>query len=136
VVWAAAWFWWFRDDPARHPAVDSNELAWIHGDGAVPAHVSTPWGHLLRSRNLYAICAMYFTYGYGLYFYFTWLPTYLIRVLGFSLLAGGLFAALPFALAGVADLVGGWLTDRLARARGLRIARCGLGFAAFLTCAA
>ena len=40
----------------------------------------------MRSKNLYAICGMYFAYGYGLYFYFTWLPTYLIRVLGFSVL--------------------------------------------------
>jgi nitrate/nitrite transporter NarK len=79
---------------------------------------------------------MYFTFGYGLYFYFTWLPTFLIRVLGFSLFAGGVFAALPFVLAGLADLAGGWLTDELARRSGLRAARCGLGFAAFFTSAA
>src|SRR5438093_11357275 len=90
----------------------------------------------MRNPNLYAICGMYFAFGYGLYFYFTWLPTYLIRVLGFSVRAGGLFAALPFLLAGLADLAGGRLTDHLARTRGLRAARCGLGFAAFLTCAA
>ena len=75
---------------------------------------------------------MYFTYGYGLYFYFTWLPTYLIRELGFSVLNGGLLAGLPFLCAGLANLVGGWLTDVLARERGLRVARCGLGFASFL----
>src|SRR5439155_5663622 len=34
------------------------------------------------------------------------------------------------------DLAGGWLTDWLARTHGLRVARCGLGFAAFFTCAA
>jgi nitrate/nitrite transporter NarK len=98
--------------------------------------LETPWRTLLTSRNLLAICAMYFAFGYGLYFYFTWLPTYLIRVLGFSLFAGGLFAALPFALAGMADLLGGWLTDRLARERGLRAARCGLGCCAFFGSAA
>jgi nitrate/nitrite transporter NarK len=78
---------------------------------------------------------MYFAFGYGLYFYFTWLPTYLIRELGFSVLAGGLLSALPFALAGIADLAGGRLSDRLARTRGLRVARSGLGFFAFGTCA-
>src|ERR1700704_457187 len=76
---------------------------------------------------------MYFTYGYGLYFYFTWLPTYLIRVLGFSMLSGGLLAGLPFLCAGIANLAGGWLTDALARTHGLRTARCSLGFAAFLS---
>jgi ACS family glucarate transporter-like MFS transporter len=136
ILWAAAWFAWFRDDPARHPSVDAAELSWIQ-DGAVPAgQAETPWRVLLRSRNLYAICAMYFTYGYGLYFYFTWLPTYLIRVLGFSVVSGGLLSGLPFVFAGAANLAGGWLTDFLARTRGLRTARCHLGFASFLTGAA
>jgi len=96
----------------------------------------TPWRQLLASRSVWAICAMYFAYGYGLYFYLTWLPTFLIRELGFSALGGGLLASLPFLLAGIADVVGGWLTDWLARSRGLRVARCGLGGASFLTTAA
>ena len=77
---------------------------------------------------------MYFAFGYGLYFYFTWLPTYLIRVLGFSALDGGLLAGLPFVLAGAADLAGGWLTDRLCLTRGLRVGRCHLGFVSFVLC--
>ncbi len=136
LVWAAAWFAWFRDTPSQHPSVSEAELAWIRSDGAAVdahGHGSTPWALLLRSRNLYAICAMYFTYGYGLYFYFTWLPTYLIRVLGFSVVSGGLLSGLPFFFAGAANLLGGWLTDVLARKRGLRAARCGLGFASFFT---
>ncbi len=144
--WAAAWFAWYRDSPSGHADVNAEELAWIRQDSAIsesrsptpesrPA-VATPWGVLLRSRNLYAICAMYFAFGYGLYFYFTWLPTYLIKVLGFSRLATGFFGSLPFLLAGIADLVGGWLTDAWTRRHGLRAGRCYLGFAAFLTCAA
>ena len=144
LAWAAAWFVWFRDDPARHPSVGSAELQWIRQDDALRrdslTHVKdreeTPWAALLGSRNLYLICAMYFTYGYGLYFYFTWLPTYLIRVLGFSALSGGLLAGLPFLCAGIANLAGGWLTDVLARTPGLRAARCGLGFASFFAGAA
>jgi nitrate/nitrite transporter NarK len=133
LVWAAAWYWWFRDDPATHRSVNAEELAWIQRDGVVTTHGTPPWGTLLRSPTLWAICAMYFTYGYGLYFYFTWLPTYLIRVLGFSLVSGGLLSGLPFVFAGAANLLGGWLTDELARTRGLRVARCWLGFGSFLT---
>jgi sugar phosphate permease len=136
LLWAAAWYRWYRDRPAEHRDVNAEELAWIEQDGAAGAADATPWRALLASRNLYAICGMYFAFGYGLYFYFTWLPTYLIRELGFSMLAGGLLSALPFALAGLADLGGGWLTDALARRKGLRTARCGLGCASFLTCAA
>jgi MFS transporter, ACS family, glucarate transporter len=131
IVWAAAWFTWFRDRPEDHPAVDRDELTWIRQDDITPHSGPTPWRALLASRNLYAICAMYFAFGYGLYFYFTWLPTYLTTVLGFSSFSGGLFAALPFLLAGIADLMGGLLTDRLSRSRGLRVGRCYLGCAAF-----
>jgi MFS family permease len=136
VVWAAAWHAWYRDRPEDHPAMTAEELAWIRQDGAVEHAGPTPWRALFAGRNLPAICAMYFAFGYGLYFYFTWLPTYLITVLGFSKFGGGLFAALPFLLAGLADLTGGALTDRLSRAHGLRVGRCYLGCAAFLTGAA
>jgi sugar phosphate permease len=137
LVWAAAWAWWYRDAPSDHPAVNAGELAWIEQDAgpAEPHARATPWRALLSSRSVWAICAMYAAYGYGLYFYLTWLPTYLITELGFSALGGGFFASLPFLLAGIADVVGGWLTDRLARQHGLRVARCGLGFAAFITSA-
>src|SRR5882724_4286843 len=38
VVWAIAWWVWFRDDPADHPAVDAVELAAIReGGGGRPA---------------------------------------------------------------------------------------------------
>jgi len=138
IVWAVAWYRSYRDRPRDHPDVDDAELAWIEQDTG--RHdgmaVRTPWRRLLTSRNLYAICAMYFAFGYGLYFYFTWLPTYLIAELHFSPLAGGVFASLPFLLAGVANLAGGWCTDHLARTRGLRAARVTLGCLAFSTCAA
>ena len=143
LVWAVAWYRSYRDRPADHPDVDPEELAWIRQDAA-PAESGepTPWRQLLTSPNLYAICAMYFTFGYGLYFYFTWLPTYLVQELGFSLtggflatVTGGFFASLPFLLAGAANLAGGWCTDTLARTRGLRTARVTLGFTAFSLCA-
>jgi MFS transporter, ACS family, glucarate transporter len=137
VVWAAAWYWSYRDRPAEHPGVDAAELEWITQDGATPKHaVQTPWAALLTSPNLYAICAMYFALGYGLYFYFTWLPTFLTRELGFSMIGSGFFSSLPFLLAGGANLAGGWYTDHLAQTRGLRTARCTLGAVSFATCAA
>jgi MFS transporter, ACS family, glucarate transporter len=145
IVWAIVWYRSYRDRPSEHPDVDREELAWIEQDRpATPdsqrptpdAAEPTPWRRLLTSPNLYAICAMYFTFGYGLYFYFTWLPTYLIRELQFSLVAGGFFSSLPFLLAGAANITGGWCTDALARTRGLHTARVSLGSTAFAVCAA
>jgi MFS transporter, ACS family, glucarate transporter len=140
LAWAAAWFAWYRDRPEEHPSVNAAELAWIRQDQRGPENPTVcepaPWRALLRSPNLYAICAMYFAFSYGLYFYFTWLPTFLIKELGLSGGASRVLASLPFVLAGIADLAGGWLTDYLSRTRGLRVGRCYLGFASFLTCGA
>jgi nitrate/nitrite transporter NarK len=115
--------------------VSPEELAWIHQDESAAPGTQTrpgvPWKQILINRNIYAICGMYFAFGYGLYFYFTWLPTYLTKALGFSGWAAGFLAGLPFLLAGLADLAGGWLTDLLARAYGLKVARCWLGCVAF-----
>jgi MFS family permease len=142
VFWAIVWYRWFRDDPAAHPAVSASELALIRMDDPVEvtgpsgAGPPVPWRAIATSPNVYAICTMYFAFGYGLYFYFTWLPTYLTQVLGFSTIAGGLLSGLPFVLAGIADVAGGYLTDRLSIRFGLRVGRSWLGAAAFGTCAA
>lgn len=120
VVFAAAFFWWFRDDPHRHSGVNQAELAVIGSDPPAP-HPRVPWRALLRSRNLLALCAMYFGAIYGWYFYLTWLPTYLLRGRGFDLTAVGWLAALPLLGIATGSLAGGALSDVLTRRFGPRI---------------
>jgi sugar phosphate permease len=126
LVWAAAWFWWFRDDPSEHPAVNGAELARIGVETPGP-HAAVPWRRLLHSRALLALCAMYFCAIYGWYFYITWLPTYLLRARGFDLAAVGWLAALPMLAIGAGSLVGGSATDYLARRFGARVGLCAPG---------
>ncbi len=122
VVWAVAWFWWFRDDPHHHPSVDAAEIELIGCDPPAP-HASVPWGVLLRDRNLWALCAMYLFAIYGWYFYLTWLPTYLLRARGFDLKQVGWLAALPLLSIAAGVLIGGWLSDVLSRRWGARLGR-------------
>jgi nitrate/nitrite transporter NarK len=81
----------------------------------------------LRSRNIFFLCAMYFCYGYSLYFYITWLPSYLIKARGFSTGSAGFYSALPWLFGALAFVCGGWVTDRLVARGHHRLARCGLG---------
>jgi sugar phosphate permease len=122
IAWAAAWFWWFRDDPRAHGGVNAAELRLIGHDPAErPGPV--PWRSLLRARSLVALWGMYGFAIYGWYFYITWLPTYLLRARGFDLRQVGWLAALPLLCIAAGVLVGGWSSDVLARTWSTRVGR-------------
>jgi MFS transporter, ACS family, glucarate transporter len=129
VAWAVVWYRWFRDLPSEHPAVNEAELALIQPADVPRVEVThhIPWRTIFTSRNLWTICAMYFAYAYGLYFYLTWLPTYLIKGRGFSPDYAKWYSALPWVFSAFTFWIGGQLTDRLAKTHGLKIARCGVG---------
>ncbi len=129
-IWAFAWYTWFRDTPAEHPAVNAEERAYIehgrvalaHGHGGLDL-----WKRLLANRTVVFLCAMYFTQVYGFYLYITWLPTYLKDSRGFSSFALGILAGLPLTLSAIADVLGGLTTDAMTARFGLRIGRAAVG---------
>jgi ACS family glucarate transporter-like MFS transporter len=122
LLWAVAWFRWFRDDPHRHSGVNAGELQLIGTDPPAP-HGRVPWRGLAGNRSLLALCLMYGAAIYGWYFYITWLPTYLLRARGFDLQQVGWLAALPLLSIGGGVLVGGWASDLLAHRWGARAGR-------------
>jgi nitrate/nitrite transporter NarK len=75
---------------------------------------------------------MYFCYVYTFWIFLTWTPTYLVESRGFSLLASGFFAGLPLLAGAVTNTVGGLVSDRLVRTRGLRFARRATAIAGFV----
>ena len=108
LVWAAAWRTWYHDPP-----------------GAARTHDRALWRALLRSRQTWLLIAMYWCYVWGSWFYFSWFPTFLVRGAGFTEKEMGVLSALPFLLGCCGNLAGGFLSDRLARRYGLKVARCG-----------
>lgn len=127
-VWALAWYRWFRDTPAEHPAVSPAERVFIE-DGIVKDQYppeKTQWKRLLANRTVVCLCLMYFTQTFGNAFYVTWLPTYLAST-GLSVATAAILSGLPLTLSVVADLTGGITTDRAARRLGLRLGRTLVG---------
>ena len=57
VLWAIAWYAWFRDDPRDHRSVNAAEVALI-GTASVERHGPPPWRALFRSRSMPAMCVM------------------------------------------------------------------------------
>jgi MFS family permease len=131
MVWAAAWYWWYRDRPPEHPAVSLAERALLDRRAPDAAEPAVPWSRLARSGNLWAILLMYFSYGYTGYIYITWFPSYLIEARRVPAPLAGLLASVPSLLGLLAKPAGGWWSDRLAARRGLVFGRRAVGICGF-----
>jgi MFS family permease len=70
----------------------------------------------------------YFCFGYGWYFYITWLPTYVREARGVELQKGALLSGIPLFFGGFGCLLSGWLAGWLVR-RGFALARVRRGLA-------
>jgi ACS family glucarate transporter-like MFS transporter len=124
LVWAAIFWWYFRDDPREHRGVDAAELAIIGAPATPPAHGAVPFRALLRNRTVVALCLMYAGTIYGWYFYLTWLPTYLLEGRGFDLKATGWLSAGPLIGIAAGVFLGGLLGDWLPALFGAKRGRC------------
>jgi nitrate/nitrite transporter NarK len=97
-------------------------VALIREGGMATPPRQLQWRSLI-SLNLLWICLMYFCYGYSLYFYLTWLPTYLRDARGFSTNEANVVHTFVLLAAAASTILGGRLTDVLVRRYGLKVGR-------------
>ncbi len=138
LVWAAVWYWYYRDTPAEHRRTNPAERRMIEDSvGIRQAGASAvPWRLILRSSSLWTLSLMYFCYGYSIDIYLDWFPKYLNDHRGFNLKQMGVYASLPLLAGAAGDLLGGWTSDGWAKRSGnLKVARCGVALAGFLLAA-
>jgi len=125
LIWGVVWFTYYRDYPAEHSSVNSEEREMIATalNRTGPANRSVPWKQILTNRQMWLLALMYACYGYSINIYLTWFPKYLVDTYHMNLTTMGVYASLPL-MAGVAgDLLGGWSSDRLVKGMGLAWAR-------------
>jgi MFS transporter, ACS family, glucarate transporter len=134
VIAGAAWWWFARDTPEEDPKVSLSELNIIH-EGIAEKTTDAggiSWSAILSRRDLPALIVTYFGFGYTAWIFFSWFFLYMSQVRGFNLKASALYSMLPFLSMTIGCLGGGVLSDRLTRAYGLRVGRCGLASVAYL----
>ncbi|MBN9118390.1 MAG: MFS transporter [Planctomycetes bacterium] len=119
-AWACGFWLWFRDDPARHPRVNAAELAAMRTSEAPPLADPgpVPWRAVLANRGIVVLCVVMILGAFYTYFFYGWLPTYLMEGRGVSNQLAGWLGSLVIAGSGVGMLVGGWLADRITRVSG------------------
>jgi len=111
LLWVVAWGLNFRDNPADHPRITREELALLRPRGGPTEHVVIPWGPLVR--RMVPVTIVYFCYGWTLWLYFTWLPSFFLHQFKLELSKSALFSSAVF-FAGVGgDVLGGSISDSL-----------------------
>jgi ACS family glucarate transporter-like MFS transporter len=119
VIWAVAFYRWFRDDPAAHPSVNAAELALLPpARETAPVAGPLPWRLLISKASVWLLCMQYACLAYGWWFYVTWLPTYLRNSRGTSIKMSALLAGLPLLMGGVGCLISAALIPRIATSIG------------------
>jgi ACS family glucarate transporter-like MFS transporter len=123
---AGLWWWYARDKPEQHPAVNVQERRLIAADrGGATQRPNTRLIHwpLLRNRNMALLSASYFLDSYVLAMFVFWFFLYLVDERRFSILNSGVFSSLPWIAALILVPAGGRWCDWLSARRGRRVGR-------------
>ena len=133
IAWAILWGWYFRDSPAKHPAITQAELAELpaYATRAEKKKLPVPWGVL--ARRMFPVTVVYFCYGWTLWLYLAWIPAFFLHSYKLDLRNSAFFAAGVFFAGVLGDALGGIVSDRILRKTGNRNkARRNLVVAGFL----
>jgi len=115
-LWAVAFFAWFRDDPADHPAVNAEELALLEGSRVIMTQEGErKWYRSLLTMPVLILVFQYFCFSFVWYFYVTWLPSYLREARHATSVQAATFATLPLLFGGFGSLVAGYAAARVSR---------------------
>jgi MFS family permease len=114
LMWSAVWFWYYRDSPRDHMAVNAAErdliCSTLNGIHSRQTR-AVPWKRIFSSPQMWIISVMYFCYAYNIGMYLVWFPKYLNAQRGYNLREMGMYASLPLLAGTAGDLCGGWISD-------------------------
>lgn len=122
-VISALWWWYARDNPAEHPAINEAEVKLIAANRVAP--VLTPinppgWVRILKDRNILLLTGSYFCSNFVFYSVFSWFYYYAVTVRNFDAETAGYVTSTQWIAGAGGAALGGWLCDHLVRKVGLR----------------
>lgn len=126
LVWAVAWFAWFRNYPGEKTGLPAPAL------DAAGRRPPPPWGKLLLSRGAPALLAQYFASNFTFFLCYSWLLPYLKLQYGLTTAQAGMYASIPLYFGAAANSLSGAVVDTLyrrGRHRASRLAPAIFGFA-------
>jgi sugar phosphate permease len=124
LIWMSVWVWFFRDDPRSHPRITASELASLP-ERSRPAteRAQVPWRRL--APRILPVTAVDFCYGWTLWLFLSWIPSFFFHNFHLDLAHSALFSAAVFMSGVIGDTLGGVVSDRILKRTGnVRRARC------------
>ena len=129
LVWALIWVWYFRDRPADHPAMTAADIAKLP-DREHTATVAVPW--LALARCIMPVTCVDFCYGWTLWLFQSWIPSFFVQNYGLDLDHTALYSAGVLFAGVIGDTLGGIASDFILKRSGnVRLARCSVIIAGF-----
>lgn len=102
------------NDPTLSTTITRGELAEIMEDSDAAGGAAPASGFLacFRQPDIFRYFLTLFAFDIALWGFSTWLPTYLVKVRGFSMMQMGVAASLPFFAGAIGSVLAGWISDR------------------------
>ena len=136
LIWAVLWFAYFRNDPRMHRGTTASELEDLPPATVAATRGSIPWGPLLL--RILPVTLTDFCYGWMLWLYLNWLPSFFQHEYNFAIKRTAMFAAGVFLAGVIGDTVGGMVSDLILRRTGdigrARVAVIATGFLGSFCC--
>jgi MFS family permease len=124
VVWALAFYYWFRDRPEEMRSANQAEAELVRADSGPGSihedggHQAVPWLALVTSPNLWALYIAAAAVSYSWYFFVTYLAEYVKTDFDVEFEYSRWLTGSPLLAGAVPCVLGGWLSDTLIRRTG------------------
>lgn len=113
----ALYFWVYaKDNPAEHNRMTADELSELQEDEVSEVNedgTTITFKQFFTKPLLWQLVLIWFFFDITFWGFVSWLPSYLMKVRGFSLMTTGIVGAIPFVCGAIGTLAGGMLSDRM-----------------------
>ena len=127
LLWWPFWWYFYSNRPEQSRYVNQEELSYIQQDQSSEikrVNEAIVWRTFLTNPTILSNNWAFFVFGYGLFFYLTWLPDYLEISHQLNIKEVGLFSFLPWFLGALLLWSVGFLSDYVfIKTKKLRYAR-------------
>jgi len=129
-IWAAAWYYWFRDNPSEHKGITQKEIDEIESARKnAPISHKIHWKTIIKNPNIWLLMIMCHLFFYASYFFTNWSSTYFQEGRMMTEDQTKNFISLSYFLGAIGCIVGGFASDFLSKKFGLKLGRRIVGVA-------